>query len=154
MSQQSAPLVVTTAGPSPTFVQQSYATPQTPQTVVNATYAGAQTAGDTNILAIGWNDMTASIVSVFDSAGNVYQPALATYRGSGMSQAVYFASNIAASPAGANEVTVTFNEAAVYVDLRITEYARIRHASPFDGGTSANGSGSNASTGSVSAPAA
>jgi chitodextrinase len=154
VSQQSAPLVVTTAGPSPTFVQQSYATPQTPQSVVHVTYAGAQTAGDTNILAIGWNDMTASIVSVVDSAGNVYQPALATYRGSGMSQAVYFAANIAASPAGANEVTVTFNEAAVYVDLRITEYARIRHASPFDGGTSANGSGSNASTGSVSAPAA
>jgi hypothetical protein len=52
------PLVVTTAGPSPSFVQQSYATPQSPQTQVSATYAGAQMAGDANILAIGWNDHT------------------------------------------------------------------------------------------------
>lgn len=154
VSSQSVHLVVTTAGPSPSFVQQSYATPQTPQSLVSATYPGAQTAGNTNILAIGWNDMTANVVSVVDSAGNVYQPALATYRGSGMSQAVYFASNVAASSAGANEVTVTFNGVAVFVDLRITEYARIRHVSPFDGGTSANGSGNNASTGSVGVPAA
>ena len=154
VSPHSAPLLVTTAGPSPTFVQQSYATPQTPQIQVSAIYSGAQTAGDTNILAIGWNDMTASIVSVVDSAGNVYQQALPTYRGSGMSQAIYFAANIAASPAGANEVSVSFDQAAVFVDLRVAEYARIRHTSPFDGGTSANGSGSNASTGSVSVPAA
>jgi chitodextrinase len=153
VSTQSAPLIVMTAGPSPTFLQQSYATPQSPQSVVSATYAGAQTAGDTNILAIGWNDMTANITSVVDSAGNLYQPAIATYRGSGMSQAIYFASNIAASPAGDNAVTVSFNQAAVYVDLRVTEYARIRHANPFDAGTSANGSGNNASTGSVSAAA-
>jgi len=154
VSPQSAPLVVTTAGPSPSFVQQSYATPQTPQSSVSATYAGAQTAGNTNILAIGWNDMTANIVSVVDSAGNVYQPAIATYRGSGMSQAIYFAANIAAGPAGANEVTVTFNQAAVFVDLRVTEYARIRFVNPFDGGTSANGNGNNASTATVGAPAA
>jgi len=48
---------------------------------------------------------------------------------------------------------VTFNQPAVFVDLRVSEYARIRHLNAFDGGTSANGSGNNASTGSVSAPA-
>jgi chitodextrinase len=154
LSPQSAPLGVTTAGPSPMFVQQGYATPQTPQSLVSATYSAAQTAGDTNILAIGWNDVTASIVSVVDSAGNVYQPALGTYRGSGLSQAIYLAANIAAAPAGTNQVTVTFDEPAVFVDLRITEYARIRHVNPFDGGASANGNGNNASTSSVSVPAA
>ncbi len=153
-SVPSAPLLVTTAGPSPAFVQQSYATPQSPQSQVHATYSEAQTAGDTNILAIGWNDVTASIASVVDSGGNVYQPALATYRGSGMSQAVYYSSNIAAAPAGSNQVTVTFNQAAVFVDLRITEYARVRHANPFDGGVSANGNGSNASTSPLAVPAA
>jgi hypothetical protein len=51
-------------------------------------------------------------------------------------------------------VTVTFNQPAVFVDLRITEYARIRHTNPFDGGTSANGSGGNASTANLSVPAA
>lgn len=154
LSQQSAPLVVVTAPPSPSFVQQAYATPQTPQSVVAATYALAQSTGDTNIVAIGWNDVTASISSVVDSAGNVYQQALATYRGSGMSQAIYFAPNIAAAPAGSNQVSVTFNQPAVYVDLRVTEYARVRHVNPFDGGTSASGNSVNASTGSVSAPAA
>ena len=57
VSAPSAPLVVsTTAAPGPTFVQQGYATPQSPQSMVAATYADAQTAGDTNIVAIGWND--------------------------------------------------------------------------------------------------
>ena len=142
LSGQSAPLVVTTLGPSPAFVQQAFATPQTPQGVVSATYAGAQTAGDTNIL------------SVVDGAGNTYHAAIATYRGSGMSQAIWYASNIAASSAGANQVTVTFTQPAVFVDLRITEYARVRAANPFDGGVSANGSGTNAATGPVGVPAA
>ncbi len=150
LSAQSAPLVVTTLGPSPSFVQQAYATPQSPQSVVSATYPTDETAGDTNILAIGWNDTTANIASVVDGAGNVYHPAIATYRGSGMSQAIWFASNVAA---GANQVTVTFDRAATFVDLRITEYARVRAVNPFDGGVSANGSGANATTGSVVVPA-
>lgn len=153
VSAPSAPLVVTTEGPRPTFVQQSYSTPQTPQSQVSATYAGAQTAGNTNILAIGWNDTTASLLSVVDSAGNVYQQAMATYRGSGLSQAIYLASNISAASAGSNEVTVTFNQAVVFVDLRVTEYARVQHVNPFDAGVSANGNGSNASTGSLVVPA-
>ena len=69
--------------------------------MVSATYAGAQTAGDTNIVAIGWNDTTASITSVTDTAGNVYQPAIATFRGNGMSQAIYYAANIAGGAGGA-----------------------------------------------------
>jgi len=153
VSAPSAPLVVTTAGPSPAFVQQAYSAPQTPQSQVSATYAGAQTAGDTNILAIGWNDTTASLVSVVDGAGNVYQPAVATHRGSGLSQAIYVASNIAAASPGDNQVTVTFDQPAVFVDLRITEYTRVRHLNPFDGGVSANGNGSNASTPSLAVPA-
>ena len=153
LSPQSAPLVVVTAAPSPSFVQQNFATPQIPQSVVHATYAQAQSAGHTNILAIGWNDTTASVLSVVDGSGNVYQPAAPVYRGSGMSQALWFAPNIAAAPAGSNEVTVTFSQPAVYVDLRISEYARIRHTNPFDGLVSASGSGSNASTGLLNAPA-
>ena len=94
---QSAPLGVSTSAPDPTFVQQSYATPQTPQSVVAATYVDAETAGDTNIVAIGWNDTTASITSVVDAAGNVYQPAIATFRGNGLSQAIYYAANVAAA---------------------------------------------------------
>jgi chitodextrinase len=150
LSARSAPLVVTTLGPSPTFVQQGYATPQTPQSVVSATYPLPQASGDTNILAIGWNDTTANITSVVDGNGNLYQAAIPTFRGSGMSQAIYYASNVAA---GTNQVTVGFDRAAVFVDLRVTEYSRIRSASPFDGGVSADGTGSIASTGPLSFPA-
>ena len=154
VSAPSAPLVVTTSGPRPALEQESYATPQTPQSQVSATYVQAQTAGDANLLAIGWNDTTASITSVVDSAGNAYQAAIATYRGNGLSQAIWFAPNIKASAPGANVVTVTFNQPAVYVDLRITEYSRLRTTSPFDAGASASGSGSDSSTGLVQAPAA
>ncbi|MFN8575102.1 MAG: DUF4038 domain-containing protein [Gemmatimonadaceae bacterium] len=153
LSAPSAPLLVTTLGPSPAFIQQNYATPQTPQSQVSATYLEAQTGGNTNILAIGWNDMTASIVAVVDSAGNVYHQAMATYRGSGLSQAIYDASDIAAAPAGGNQVTVTFNQPAIYVDLRITEYTRVRSVSPFDGGVSAHGTGDDAATGPLAVPA-
>jgi chitodextrinase len=147
VSGQSAPLQVTTAAPGPEFVQQNYSTPQTPQSVVSATYAGAQTPGNTNIVAIGWNDTTASINSVVDSAGNLYQQALATFRGNGMSQAIYYAANI--QPAASNRVTVTFDQAAVFVDLRITEYSGLKASNPFQVGVSATGNGSSASTGSL-----
>ena len=51
----------------------------------------AQAAGDTNILAIGWNNATSNITSVTDSAGNMYQLAVPTARGTGLSQAIYYA---------------------------------------------------------------
>jgi len=146
-AQSSPPVVADTPGPGPTFVQQSYATPQTPQSSVSVTYAGAETAGDANILAIGWNDTTASIASVSDTVGNVYHPAVATFRGNGMSQAIYYAAGIAG--AGTNQVTVTFDQPAVFVDLRLTEYAGLKIVSPFDVGTSATGSGSAAATGAI-----
>ena len=150
VSAQSSPLVVTTTSPGPTFAQQNYATPQTPQSQVDVVYVNDQTAGDTNILAIGWNDTTASIVSVTDGAGNVYQPAVATFSGNGMSQAIYYAPNIHAAAAGSNQVTVTFNQPAVFVDLRITEYSGLKQTSPFQAGASGTGNGSTASSGSLS----
>jgi chitodextrinase len=154
VSAPSLPLVVTTSAPQPQFVQQNYATPQTPELQVAVTYLQAQTAGDTNILAIGWNDTTASIQSVVDSAGNSYQAAVSTFRGSGLSQAIWFAPNIVAAAAGVNQVTVTFDQPAVFVDLRITEYARLRATNPFDAGTSSSGSGVSATTGFVQVSAA
>jgi chitodextrinase len=154
LSAESAPLVVTTAGPGPTFVQQSFATPQSPQTPVGATYAGAETAGDTNIVAIGWNDTTSTITSVTDGAGNTYQTAIATFRGNGLSQAVYYAANIHAAAAGTNTVTVTFNQPAAFVDLRVTEYSGLRPTSPFDAGASnSGGSGGTASSGALTTAA-
>ncbi len=153
VSSPSAPLVVETAGAGASFIQESDATPQTPQSVVTTTYAEAQTAGDTNIVAIGWNDTTSSIATISDSAGNVYQQAVATQHGNGLSQAIYYAANIAAASAGTNQVTVTFTQAATYVDLRITEYAGLRTSNPFDVGASDTGTGSVADSGSLATTA-
>ena len=136
------------------FVQQNYATPQSPQSSVSVTYNSGQTLGNTNVLVIGWNDTTANITSVTDSAGNAYQVAVPTFRGNGLSQAIYYAPNIKSAAAGSNTVTATFNQAAAYVDLRIAEYSGLVTTNPFDVGTSATGaSGGTANSGSVTTSA-
>jgi hypothetical protein len=134
----------------PKFVQQNYAVPQTPQSQVSVSYSSAQTAGNANLLAIGWNDTSASLSTVSDSAGNVYQIAVPTYRGNGLSQAIYFCPDI---KAGNNMVTATFNQAAIYVDLRVTEYSGLAKTNAFDVGASASGNGSSANSGTVNTSA-
>ena len=131
----------------PAFVQVKAATPQTNQSSVGVTYSGAQTAGNTNIVAIGWNNATSNITSVTDSAGNTYQVAVPTARGSGVSQAIYYATNIKAAAAGTNTVTATFNTATPYVDVRALEYSGLAAVNPFDVGASASGTGTAANSG-------
>jgi hypothetical protein len=117
---------------TPTFVQVRAAVPPTPQSTVTVAYAAAQSAGNLNVLAIGWNDATSNITSVSDSAGNVYQVAAPTARGTGLSQAIYYAKNIVSAPAGSNVVTVTFNTAVPWADIRILEYSGLDPVNPFD----------------------
>ena len=131
------------------FVQVNAATPQTTQSKVAVKYAKAQAAGDTNILAIGWNNATSNITSVTDSMQNTYQLAVATARGNGLSQAIYYAKNIKAAAAGKNAVTVTFNTAAPYIDLRGTEYSGLDPTNPLDAGHSASGRSATADSGAV-----
>jgi hypothetical protein len=135
------------------FVQAKAATPQTSQTQVGVAYSNAQTLGDTNILAIGWNNTTSNITSVTDSAGNVYQLAAPVTRGTGISQAIYFAKNIKAAAAGTNTVTVTFNTATPFVDLRATEYSGLDLVNPLDATHSASGTGTVANSGAVTTTA-
>lgn len=138
----SQPLPKTEA--QPTFVQQAYTCPQTPQNQVGVAYTAAQTAGNLNILAIGWNDVTANITNVTDSAGNTYQLAIPTFRGGGLSQAIYYAANI---PSASNTVTVMFDQPAQLVDLRATEYSGLSQDNPFDAGASASGTSALADSG-------
>jgi hypothetical protein len=143
---RTGPPPTTGGGGKPTLVQQHYACPQSPQNQVAVAYANAQTAGNLNILAIGWKDLTANITNVTDSAGNTYQLAVPTFRGGGLSQAIYYAANILS---GANTVTVTFDQPAKYVDLRVTEYSGLSQDNPFDTGASASGTGALADSGPV-----
>jgi len=130
----------------PAFIQQDYSVPQTPQLAVSLPYPQSQTAGNANILAIGWNDAVANITNVSDSASNIYQVAVPTFRGNGMSQSIYCCLNI---KSGTNTVTVKFDQPAVFVDLRVTEYSGLNQTNAFDIGTSGTGNGTTASSGPI-----
>jgi hypothetical protein len=131
---------------TPTYVQGNSSDPQSSPSSVTLSYPSAQTAGDLNVVAVGWNDTSASIASVADSAGNSYQVAVPLSRANGMSQALYYAKNIGG---GTTTLTVTFTQGAAYPDIRILEYRNLDPTAPFDVGTSGAGSAATASSGSV-----
>ena len=121
---------------APAYVQGNNAVPQTPQTTVTLPYTSAQKAGDLNAVVVGWNETTAKVSSLTDTAGNTYTLAVGpTLLSGALSQSIYYAKNIKAAAAGANVVTVKFTSAANYPDIRILEYSGIDPASPLDGAT-------------------
>jgi hypothetical protein len=111
------------------FVQQNYALSASGKTVT-VNFTNPQTAGNFNIVVVGWNDVTAGVTSVKDSLGTTYQLAvgptkynLATDGGGNLSQSIYYA---AVPPGGgANTVTVTFSQAPQYPDIRIMEFSGV-----------------------------
>jgi hypothetical protein len=130
------------------FVQQNSSDPQSAQTTVTVPYTLAQTAGNLNVVIVGWNDATHTVSSVTDSKGNVYVLAVGpTVQSGTATQSIYYAKNIAAATAGSNTVTVTFNAAAAFPDIRIAEYAGIDPVNPVDGSIAAQGSTASSSSG-------
>ncbi len=133
------------------FVQANASIPQAPQSTVTVNYAGVQSAGNLNVVIVGWNDSTALVTSVTDSKGNAYNLAIGPTVLSGQaSQAIYFASNIAAAAANSNIVTVRFSSAAVYPDVRVLEYSGIDPVSPLHAVAGSSGSSATSSSGSLS----
>ena len=65
------------------FVQANSAQPASPATTATVNYTLAQTAGNLNVVIIGWADTTATIQSVVDSAGNTYTLAFPATHGHG-----------------------------------------------------------------------
>jgi hypothetical protein len=122
------------------FVQTNSATPQASQTSVTVPFTLAQTAGNLNVVIVGWNDSTAAVSSISDTSSNSYSLAAAAIVQSGTaSQAIYFAKNIAAAAAGANTVTVNFTTAARHPDIRIAEYSGLDSTNPLDASAGAQG---------------
>ena len=118
-----------------TFVQSNY----TNQTYVTLPYKSAQTAGNLNVVVVGWGATAASITSVTDSAGNAYTLAVGplgvsdTDDGGQLAQSIYYAKNIVAAAANANVVTVAFSPVtSVFVDVRLLEYHGLNTTSPLD----------------------
>ncbi len=112
------------------------------------TFTSAQTAGNLNVVVVGWNDTTATVSSVTDSRGNVYTLAVGPTVLSGQfSQAIYYAKNIQAAAANTNTVRVQFNVAAAYPDIRILEFSGIGAANPVDVTAAATGTTATSSSG-------
>src|SRR3954462_9451010 len=54
------------------FVQSNSSPPLTSAGSVTAGVTAAQNAGDTNVVAVGWNDTKTAVQSVTDTRGNTY----------------------------------------------------------------------------------
>jgi PKD repeat protein len=140
----------TSGGAPVSFVQLNYAIPQTHQATVPVTLSQAQTAGNLNVVVVGWNDASASVTSVTDSKGNTYTRAVGpTVLPGTITQSIYYAKNIAGAAAGSNTVTVKFSVPARFVDVRVVEYSGLDKTSPVDNVAYGLGSGSMSTTGPV-----
>jgi hypothetical protein len=128
------------------FVQVNYKTSNPSGSSLAVAYPLAQTAGNLNLVVVGWNDTTSVVSSVADSKGNAYTRAIGPTTGTSLTQSIYYAKNIAS---GSNTVTVTFNNAAAYPDVRVLEYSGLNPTNPLDATASAAGSGSLANSGSA-----
>ncbi|OLE63874.1 MAG: hypothetical protein AUG04_03090 [Deltaproteobacteria bacterium 13_1_20CM_2_69_21] len=129
------------------FVQLNYATPQSSVSTVSVPFKATQSAGNLNVVVVGWNDTTSRVSSVTDTKGNAYQLAVGPAAVPGaLTQSIYYAKNIVAAAAGANTVRVSFTAAALYPDIRILEYGGMDQLSPVDVTASATGSTSTSST--------
>ena len=83
--------------------------------------------------------------------GNTYTRAVGPTTTTGLTQSIYYAKNIAG---GSNTVTVTFNQAAAYPDVRILEYSGLdtSESAGCDGG--GGGIGTRANSGSATTTSA
>lgn len=148
-----APSPTPIATPAPlSYVQANSATPQSPLTSVSASFSSAQKAADLNVVIVGWNDASTQLASITDSKGNLYQLAVGPTVLTGsvpISQAIYYAKNIAAASAGANLVTAKFNAAAAFVDLRVLEYSGVDPLNALDVSAAATGNSASTNSGAV-----
>ena len=129
------------------LVQVNYKTSTSAASSLATAYPSAQTAGNLNIVVVGWNDTASAVSSVTDSRGNTYTRAIGPTAGTALTQSIYYAKNVAA---GSNTVTVTFTKAAAYPDVRVLEYSGADKANPLDVTAAAVGTGLAANSGSAS----
>ncbi len=126
------------------FVQQNNKTLNPSGSSVAVTYPKAQTAGNSNIVVVGWNDTSAAVKSVTDSRGNSYALAVGPTAGKALTQSIYYANKIAG---GSNTVTVTFNRKAAYPDVRALEYSGLDPTAPLDVTAASAGNSQNGNSG-------
>jgi hypothetical protein len=133
------------------FVQAAATALQTSSAQVSVAYPSWQTAGDLNVVVVGWGDSASQVQSLTDTQGNAYRLAVGPTVTSQLSQSIYYAKNIVG---GANTVLVNFNQAVPFPDVRILEYSNIATVDPLDVTAAAIGSGSMADSGAATTHAA
>jgi hypothetical protein len=117
---------------------------------VAVTLTAAQVARDLNVIAVEWNNSTATVSAVTDKSGNTYTLAVGpTVRSGYATQSIYYAKNLVAAAAGANIVTVTFSSAAASPDIRILGYSGADPNNPVDVTAAGSGNSTTSSSGSV-----
>src|SRR6266403_2241207 len=124
---------------------------QSSNSSVAVSYLNPQTAGNLNIVVVGWGDTTSSISSITDTQGNTYTPAVGPTSTTGLQQSIYYAKNIIG---GSNKVTVTFNQAAAYPDVRVLEYSGADTTNPLDVTAGASGTWLTGNSGSATTTSA
>lgn len=127
------------------FIRGKSAVPTSTATIA-AAYSSAQTVGNMNNAVIGWDSSSITLKSLTDSQGNSYRLAVSYVDSTGITQAIYYAPNIAAAAAGENTVTATLSASTGWPDLRILEYSGVN---TLDKTASAKGTATTASSGSV-----
>ena len=110
-------------------------------TTVAATLTGPTTAGDLLVVVISWA-AGPTTTAMADTAGNTFTP-VGTGTSSNISQAVFYAPDIVASPAS-NVVTATFGTNENGPTIRVVEYSGVA-ASPFDAAATMTGTGTTGS---------
>jgi hypothetical protein len=129
------------------FVQVNSAHPASPAATAPVDYPLSQTAGNMNVVIIGWDDVASTVTCVTDTAGNTYTLALNPTVGIGISQSIYYAKNIHAS--ASNTVTVKFSAPARSPDVRVLEYSGLDTINPLDAGAGNFGTGTALDSGAI-----
>lgn len=106
-----------------------------------------QTKGNLNVVIIGWSDTSATVATVIDTEGNTYTQALNATQGTGLSQVIYYAKNLAGGDGVTpNTITVNFSQPAHAPDIRVLEYTGLDPNNPLDQVVGFSGSGTMADT--------
>ena len=125
-------------------VQVNAATPQTAAASVAVNYPLAQTAGNLNVVAVGWNDTTSDGEFGRRQSWQYLRAGDWTNHRDGSAPVDLLRQEHCG---GSNTVTVTFNQAATYADIRVLEYSGLDPVSPLDATAGAAGNSATASSG-------
>ena len=117
-----------------TFVQENNNTVPDILASVSVTYGATETAGNLNVVVVGWSDTSSSVTSVVDDNTNTYVLA-GTTSGNGITQAIYYARSIVLPNNNTPTITVAFNQPASFPDVRILEYSGFSATAPLDNWT-------------------